>query len=239
MSARQPQVPSTNPDGDHYPLADAQLPLGPPCFTALVSFRPSTASQAIEQEPSPQQRYADILSTRPPAAWDPAPLIDIAGLFAALPTREPGTFPAVDMKKVDMEPFNEDKPLYERREIILYRLLAPLPPSDPDAHLMVHAFEADRNGLLMCANHVGFGFSLQRAATLSYSFVVHVNPDEAVMQFGDDQWWVQEASFPRVEAGRCVIMSKIWSPQGKHVATEYQDGIIKKASSPDEAKEKL
>ena len=43
-------------------------------------------------------------------------------------------------------------------------------------------------------------------------------------------WWVQEAIFPRVEAGRAIIMSKIWSPEGIHVATEYQDGIIRRAN---------
>jgi acyl-CoA thioesterase len=56
--------------------------------------------------------------------------------------------------------------------------------------------------------------------------VVHVNAEEAVMREGEDQWWVQEMWFPRAAAGRGVVESKIWSPQGVHVATEYQDGLI-------------
>ncbi|KAI1082915.1 acyl-thioesterase [Whalleya microplaca] len=237
--ARQPLSPSTNAAEDHFPLADADLPLGPICFNALVSFRPSVISQHSAQEPSAQSRFAEILGSRPPSAWDPAPLVDIAKIVASLPTREVGSFPIVDMKKVDMSAFNKGKPLHERREIMLYRLLAPLPAEDPDAHILTHAFEADRNGLLMIGNHVGFGFDFGRAASLSYSSIVHVNPEDAVMSYGENEWWIQEVCFPRVEAGRGLFTSKIWSPNGVHVATEYQDGIIQRQWKSNERRGKL
>jgi hypothetical protein len=226
--------------GDHFPLEDSEQTLGPVCFSALVSFRPATVSQIKVQSPSAQTRYADTLSLRPPWAWDPAPLVDIDGIVAALGTSKMvGKFPVVDMRKVDMTAFNEGRPLHERRELLLYRLLAPLPDTDPDVHILAHAFEADRNGLLMVGNHIGFGFNYGRAASLSYSFVVHVNGSDAVMQFGEDEWWIQEAIFPRVEAGRAIIMSNIWSPRGLHVATEYQDGIIQRQLEPNEKRGKL
>ncbi|KAK7995396.1 hypothetical protein PG990_014169 [Apiospora arundinis] len=358
VTARQPQAPTSSPSGDHYPLTDAVAsPLGPICFTALVSFRPTSSSQVVTQENPPQERFAHILGSRPPSQWEPAPLVDIDRVVAMLPPgkkRGSGSFPCVDMKKVDMRQYNQGRPLHERRELILYRrILSPeekekakkeaerekktgeKKQEEPDAHILTHAFEADRNGLLMCGNHVGFGESLARAATLSYSFVVHVSPEEAIMRTPqpkpkkqkqhhhhhlhlphlhhhhdqhhhqeqeqqhkhrrasiplsliegingvshdrrdeekhreelarrlkaeeeirmhearqeeirrrqeeeerareeeeeeeeeEDEWWIQEATFPRVEANRCVVMSKIWSPRGKHVATEYQDGIIK------------
>ncbi|KAK6086236.1 acyl-thioesterase II [Seiridium cupressi] len=239
VKARQPKTPSANPEGDHYPLEDAKQPMGPVCFSAMVSFRPATRSQIGVHEPSAQARFSDILSLKLPSAWDPAPLLDIEAIVAALPTKEVGKFPAVDMRKVDMTTFNKDKPLHERRELLLYRLIAPLPASEPDAHILTHAYEADRNGLLMLGNHIGFGFNFARAASLSYSFVVHVNPSDAVMKFGENEWWIQEAIFPRVEAGRGIIMSKIWSPGGVHVATEYQDGIIQRAWRPEEKQGKL
>ncbi|ORY62462.1 thioesterase-like superfamily-domain-containing protein [Pseudomassariella vexata] len=245
VTARQPTRPSTNPQGDHFPIDDAELPLGPVCFNSLVSFRPAGLSQLDAQEASVQARFSNLLRSRPPAEWDPAPLTDIDVLKAALgPTKEPGSFPIVDMKKVDLTTFNSGKPLHERRELLLYRLLAPLPASNTDAHILTHAFEADRNGLLMVGNHCGFGFEFGKAASLSYSFVVHVNPKDTIMQYkagigiGMDEWWIQEASFPRVEAGRAIIMSKIWSPTGVHVATEYQDGILRRAWR-DEEREKL
>ncbi|KAI1659831.1 Thioesterase/thiol ester dehydrase-isomerase [Daldinia decipiens] len=239
VTVRQPLSSSTNPAGDHFPLADAELPLGPVCFNALVSFRPSVVSQHVAQELPAQTRFADILSSRPPSAWDPAPHIDIAKTVGEFPMRNPGTFPVVDMKKVDLAAFNEGKPLHERRELLLYRLLAPLPVDHPDSHICAHAYEADRNGLLMIGNHVGFGYNFGRAASLSYSFMVHVNPEDAVMSYGEDEWWIQEACFPRLEAGRGVIMSKIWSPKGVHVATEYQDGLCQRQWKPGERKGKL
>ncbi|KAI0176469.1 Thioesterase/thiol ester dehydrase-isomerase [Hypoxylon sp. FL1284] len=239
VTVRQPVSPSTSETGDHFPLEDADLPLGPVCFNALVSFRPTVPSQHVAQELPPQERFAKILDSRSPSEWDHAPHVDIAKTVEAFPMQNPGTFPIVDMKKVDMSAFNEGKSLHERRELLLYRLLAPLPAGDPNAHICTHAYEADRNGLLMIGNHVGFGHDFGRAASLSYSFVVHVNPEDAVMTHGEDEWWIQEACFPRVEAGRGIIMSKLWSPKGVHVATEYQDGIIQRQWKPGERKSKL
>lgn len=132
------------------------------------------------------------------------------------------------MRKVDMAAHNAGKPVHERRELLLYKLLRPLPPAeggDANAHVVAHAFVADRNGLLVAGNHVGFGHAFGRAASLSYSFVVHVNAEEAVMR-EEEGWWVQEMWFPRTGAGRGIVESKIWSPGGVHVATEYQDGLI-------------
>ncbi|TRX88879.1 hypothetical protein FHL15_010222 [Xylaria flabelliformis] len=262
VTARQPVSPSTSPEGDHYPIADADLPPGPVCFSAMVSFRPSGSSQFDAQEPSAQERFADILSSRRPMEWNPAPISDIEAVLDRIPgSRQAiGMFPIIDMRKVDMRAYNAGRPFHERRELILYRLLAPLPANasndpegsgkdgdercaidGPDAHICAHAYGADRNGLLMIAKHAEFGYDLARAASLSYSFVVHVNAEEAVMTYseGDDQWWVQEACFPRVQAGRGIIHSKLWSPQGIHVASMYQDGILRRQPRPGDEKGKL
>jgi len=57
------------------------------------------------------------------------------------------------MRKVDMSSWNAGRPYDERRELILYRLLAPLPTQNADgtsngwganSHLLVHAYESDR-----------------------------------------------------------------------------------------------
>ncbi|KAI0444288.1 thioesterase-like superfamily-domain-containing protein [Xylaria telfairii] len=260
VTARQPASPSTSPEGDHYPKADADLPLGPVCFSAMVSFRPSSISQFEVQEPSLQERFADILNSRPPMEWDPAPISDIAAALDGIPgaRQAVGLFPGIDMRKVDMRAYNKDRPFHERRELILYRLIAPLPTTASEGssrdgegrcaidgqntHICAHAHAADRNGLLMIGDHAGFGNDFARAASLSYSFVVHVNAEEAAMMYseGDDQWWAQETCFPRVQAGRGIVHSKIWSPRGVHVASMYQDGIIRRQPrSGDRIKGKL
>ncbi|KAK0704010.1 thioesterase-like superfamily-domain-containing protein [Lasiosphaeria miniovina] len=235
VTTRQPSEPSTNPSGDNFPLADALLPLGDPCFTAVCSFKlPEEHSAGVDmQDDAPQKRFASILASRQPQDWLPVPPVDVTGMVAMAGNNIVGAFPVVDMKKVDMKGFNAGKPAHERRELILYRLLLPLPSDgsgsqgwNANAHVLVHAFAADRNGLLMGGNHVGFGWSLDRAASLSNSFVMHVNADCAVMR-AEDGWWVQEFSFPRAAAGRITVMSKIWSPRGVHVATEFQDGMLR------------
>lgn len=144
----------------------------------------------------------------------------------------------VDTRKVDMSAYNKDKPPHERREISLYRLVKPLPvPTDGNDSVLVHAFSADRNGLLMVGNHNGLGHKFGKAATISNTFVVHENVETAAMKYGEGDeegiWWVQEYSFPRTARGRGIVVNKIWSPQGVHVATEYQDGVVRSSDIPD------
>ncbi|KAK4154937.1 thioesterase-like superfamily-domain-containing protein [Chaetomidium leptoderma] len=233
VTAHQPSQPSTNPQGDHFPQADASLPLSPPSFTAICSLKlpePDSVGVSTQEDP-PQKRFASILSSRAPSDWPPAPPVDITGMVELAGADQAGRFPVAVMRKVDMTAHNAGKPVHERRELMLYKLLRPLPtttdggPWDANAHVVAHAYVADRNGLLTAGNHVGFGYSLKRAASLSYSFVVHVNAEMAVLR-EEDGWWVQEMWFPRTAAGRGIVESKIWSPGGVHVATEYQDGLI-------------
>ncbi|KAH8653721.1 hypothetical protein BX600DRAFT_471527 [Xylariales sp. PMI_506] len=263
VTARQPTRPSTNPAGDHYPVAaDSALPLGPVCFNAVVSFRGCDEATRrggggdvhVHQEPSAQERFADILASRPPEDWIPAPAVDIDWISALVPRSFVGTFPAVDMKKVDMRAFNEGKPLHERRELILYRLVEPpessssnggsggvqtqkqavLSDDDYVAHALIHTYENDRNGFLMHMNHVGWGFKFGKVASMSNSIIIHTNPAGAVMKPGG--WWVQEFMMPRSDDGRGLLHHKVWSPEGVHVATVYQDGLFRKAEVKKEVK---
>ncbi|KPM36390.1 hypothetical protein AK830_g10165 [Neonectria ditissima] len=223
VNVHQSTQPSTVPSGP-FPNSDATAPPGDSCFSCLVTFkRPNTGPADVQDSP-PQERYHSILSSRPPAEWDLCPQADIDALKEAFPNPGPGAFPIFDMRKVDMTGYNADKPVPDRRELILYRLLEPIPREDVNAHIACHAFEADRNGLIMLGNHLGYGYNLGVAATLSYSFYIHVNGEEAVMD--GEEWWVQEVYWPRYSAGRGSMMSLTWSPEGKHVATGYQDGIL-------------
>lgn len=248
VEARQPLAPSraATPgdymvpnDTDFRGEASADGPLGFVCFTAIVSFvlpRPHSFGADCQEEPV-QQRFASVLSQRAPSRWDPSPPVDVDVLLNVLERRDiVGTFPMVDMKKVDMTEWNDEKPLHERRELILYRLLAPLPASttpECNAHVLVHAYAADRNGLLMTANHLEFPLN-DKVASLSNTFVVHTNVADTAMTYLPTSktdtdvragWWIQEVCFPRAGAGRSIILNKIWSPEGVHVATEYQDGL--------------
>ncbi|TFA97982.1 hypothetical protein CCMA1212_010215 [Trichoderma ghanense] len=221
VTARQPKHPSANPLGP-FPPSDASVPLGPICFSSHVTFKRPVPDYADQQLPSAQDRFAGILSRRNPDGWEASPQLDLDILNEAFPNEGHGGIPIVDMYKVDMSSWNADKSVPERKELLLYKLHKPVPAEDVNAHILCHAFEADRNGLLTIGNHLGWGYNLAVAASLSYTFIVHVNADEAVMKEG---WWIQEVCWPRVSAGRAVLESRIWSPEGRHVASGYQDGI--------------
>lgn len=224
VTARQAKEPSANPKGP-FPSSDAAQPMADVCFSCLTTFKRSRSSPADEQSTqSAQQRYASILSTREPDQWPVCPLVEVDDVRHVLSSKGHANFPALDMYRVDMTSYNKDKPITERRELIYYRPYKPIALNDANTHIVCHAFEADRNGITMLVNHLGYGHNLGKAASLSYSFYVHVNAEDAVMD--GTGWWLQEASWPRASAGRCMMECRIWSPEGKHVATGYQDGIL-------------
>lgn len=196
--------------------------------------RPRDSQVSFQQPVSAQQMYSSILSQRAPDEWDSCPQLDLEPTVQRFPNAGHGAFPILDMYKVDMTNFNRDKPYTDRRELLFYRPHKPIAQDDPNAHITAHAYASDRNGLLMLANHVGFARSFKKAATLSYSFYVHSNANEAVMD--DKGWWLLEFRWTRADAERCIMETKIWSPEGKHIASGYQDGVL---ASHDNAKNKL
>ncbi|KAG7129561.1 hypothetical protein HYQ44_001556 [Verticillium longisporum] len=213
-------------------LVTARQPLEPTLAReSTLHLHLQVPASIDSQGTSPHTRYASLLHSRPPHTWPHSPQVDLDLVQTYFPAAGPGNFPILDMKKVDMAAFNEGKSLQDRRELILYRLRAPLPASAPNHHILAHVYESDRNGILMLANHAGLGMSLAAGASLTYSYFVHVNPEQAVMKYGAEEdegvWWIQETFFPRVANGRGTLMIKTWSPEGLHVATGYQDGFIK------------
>lgn len=224
VTSRQPKEASSNPKGP-FPLSDGQLPLDDICYTSFTTFKRSTTSPANTQATeSPQQRYRNILSTRAPDEWSHCPQVDIDLVREMFADEGPGGFPMLDMRKVEMMDFNKDRPISERRELLYYRPLKPIPKDDLNGHIALHAYAADRNGLIMLGNHLGFGHCHGRASTLSYSFYMHTNAEGAVMD--DNKWWIAEIQWPRASAGRGMMECRIWNPDGKHIASSYQDGII-------------
>ncbi|EQL01226.1 acyl-CoA thioesterase II [Ophiocordyceps sinensis CO18] len=220
VNARQPKQASQNPAGP-FPASDAHLDLDAICFSCITTFKRSRSTPVeVEAPQSAQERYAHILLSRAPGQWDVSPQIDLDVVKQFFPREGAGAFPILAMHKVDMDEYNAEKPAAERRELICYRLLEPLPSDDVNAHIVCHAFEADRNGLLMIANHVGYGHNLGKAASLTYSFYVHVNPEEAVMD--GDGWWLQEIGWPRARPkhGRHLQLDPLLHPSQTGVCSQ-------------------
>ncbi|KAG5925635.1 hypothetical protein E4U42_004109 [Claviceps africana] len=235
IDVRQPAQPSSDREGP-FPESDAELPLKEICYSCIKTFkRPTENIDDVQSPESAQKRYADLLSQRAPDQWEHAPQFDVDINNALFPGAGHGAFPVLDIYKVDMSRWNEGKEVPDRRQLLLYRPISPIPRNDINGHIACHAFETDRNSLTMIANHMGYGMNMGVAATLSCCFFVHTNPEDAVME--GDGWWIQEINWPRVVAGRAMMESRIWSPQGKHVASAFQDGLVKPAKAPLSVKE--
>ncbi|KAG6006730.1 hypothetical protein E4U21_006715 [Claviceps maximensis] len=102
--------------------------------------------------------------------------------------------------------------------------MTPIPKNYLNGYIAYHAFTANKSGVIMLVNHIGYGTSLGMAATFKYTFHVHTNPEDAVLE--GEQWWLLEINWPRVSANRCMMESRVWSPQGRHVASAYRDVMI-------------
>ena len=230
VEVRQPRNPAAATAGP-FLESDARQPLQGVCFTCIITLkRPLPGIDDLQTPVSAQQRYADILSCKRPNQWEPCPQADIDLIKSLFPGAGHGAFPILDMYKVDMKDFNKTRELADRRELLLYRPLRPIPKDDVNGHIACHTFAADRNGLTMLGNLLGYGWNLGSVGSLSYSFYVHTNAEEAVMS--DDGWWLLEAAWPRVSAARGMMEAKVWSPEGKHVASAYQDGMVSPAKEP-------
>lgn len=73
-------------------------------------------------------------------------------------------------------------------------------------------------------------------ASLSHSVIFHVDSKRLTLPFvesdeaSDQGWFFQEAWTPRSEAGRGIHESKIWDANGLHIASSFQDGLVRRAS---------
>jgi hypothetical protein len=72
--------------------------------------------------------------------------------------------------------------------------------------------------------------------SLSHSVIFHVSSKDLVLNEGE--WWCQEAWTPRSEGGRGMHESRIWDAKGVHVASTWQDGLVRKAENEEGQKQK-
>lgn len=164
-------------------------------------------------------------------------------LSASPQTRFP-LFPGLDIRKVDMSSHNASAPPLSYRTIALYRPFGPLPTSLPNLHACAHLYASDKNSLFLVSNALGFGDHVGTMGSLSHSVVFHVRSEELLLKGEDEEgwkgeWWVQEAWTSRSGQGRGMHESRIWSPSGVHVASTWQEGLVRKAEKAEDEKQRL
>jgi hypothetical protein len=195
----------------------------------------------VQEEVNIWNKYATVLKGKKPADFEECPGIDAPWYWQRRKDtgiNEP--FPGLQMHKVFMGPFNAQKHPLDRRQLIMYREIGSI-PRDPNMHLCAHLYASDRNSLYIVANHFDIGNDWTQMSSLVHTVIFHADMDDLWFQPGearseldtvDGRWFCKEDWSDRVAAGRAMFHSKVWSANGKHVATMMQDGMIRVTKKP-------
>ncbi len=154
----------------------------PICFTSLISFKrdePSPYSHQAQVDLS--KKYIDALWGKSPADHPVAPSAD----SSAFPiTDAKDNFPGLDIRKVNMTPYNSNQPPdappkdpIDYRQLQYYQVSGRIPREDVNLHACAHLYASDRNSMFLVTNALGIGNGFGRMASLSHTVVFHVGAE--------------------------------------------------------------
>ncbi|KAH0345972.1 Thioesterase/thiol ester dehydrase-isomerase, partial [Aureobasidium melanogenum] len=199
------------------------------CFTCTCSFKLAEESHFDVQEKIDLDReYGAVLSGKKPEDWEELPSMDVPWYNARRKaTGQNDEFPGLECRKVDMTAYNNSLSPFDRRQLFFYRTIGDLPP-DPNIHACAHLYASDRNSLFVVANHFEVSEKFTHMASLSHTVVFHTPALHIMTQSQSEKhWFTQEVWTTRAGGGRATHHSRIIGPGGTHVATSFQEGMIR------------
>lgn len=206
------------------------------CFTCTCSFKKAEDSALDLQETiNLDDTYAVALKGKRPEDFEEAPGMDVPWYLQRMKeTGHNDPCPGLDTRKVDMTVYNKPLSPFERRQLYFYRAIGTLPP-DPNIHACVHLYASDRNSLFIVANHLDVADSFSQGskaqmASLSHTVVLHVPAADILMDAqGSEErvWFCKEDWTTRAAGGRGIHNSRLVGPGGLHVASTWQEGMIR------------
>lgn len=214
------------------------------CFTCTISFKTAEDSLLDMQERANiWDKYAVVLAGQKPLDFPFCPGMDVPWFVKR--REEFGIndeFPGLDMPKVDMRPYNSARHPLDRRQLTFYRPVLDL-PLDPNLHLCAHLYASDRNGLYNVANLFDMGDVWTSMGSLTHYVVFHASLDDLMFRAStleerspqDDvrgRWFVKDDNSDRVTDGRMMYHSKAYAPNGVHIASFMQDGMMRLSKKP-------
>lgn len=137
-------------------------------------------------------------------------------------------FPGLESRKVDMRPYNRPLPPLDRRQLLYYRVIGST-SQDPNLHACAHLYASDRNSLFIVANNLDVGDKFTQMASLSHTVVFHTPIADMMMtdEQGDKVWFCKEDWTTRAAGGRGIHQSRMIGPKGVHVASSWQEGMVR------------
>ena len=127
-----------------------------------------------------------------------------------------------------MTPYNQSVSPLDRRQLMFYRIIGSM-SEDPNLHACAHLYASDRNSLFVVANHLDVGNDFTQMASLSHTVVFHTPAEDLITLSADGhrKWFTKEDWTSRAAGGRGIFQSRIIGPGGKHVATSFQEGVMR------------
>lgn len=189
----------------------------------------------VQAEIDLDRQYAIAIKGKKPEDWEEAPGMDSPWYWQRLKEgRSNDPCPGLETRKADMTAYNAPLSPLDRRQLYFYRIIGTLPP-DPNLHACAHLFASDRNSLFIVANHLDMahcfedGFHAQMAS-LSHTVVFHT-PVPALMMTDPDTesklWFCKEDWTTRAAGGRGIHNSRLIGPGGVHIASTWQEGMVR------------
>jgi acyl-CoA thioesterase len=141
------------------------------------------------------------------------------------------------MKRVDMSAYNDPREPLDRRQLIFYKPIGEL-TSDLNLHMCAHLYASDRNSLFIVANFLGVGGSFSQMGSLTHTVVFHAPLKDLRLEEKDSlnspqgDWFCKEDRTDRASVGRTNFHSRVFSPEGVHVISIVQDGMVRIGERP-------
>ncbi|QIW95765.1 hypothetical protein AMS68_001283 [Peltaster fructicola] len=204
------------------------------CFTCTCSFKIAERSDMEEQERVDLWNvYKDVLQDKRPEDFEEAPGMDVPWYWQLQKeTGENDKFPGLQTTKVDMKAFNDGRSGTERRQLIFYRTIGAM-SDDSNLHIAAHLYASDRNSLFIVANHFEVGGKYSQMGSLTHTVIFHspieqmMFPPPAKHSSPQGDWYCKEDWTTRIGSGRGMFHCRVLSPNGTHIATVMQDGMIR------------
>ncbi|KAI4726223.1 Thioesterase/thiol ester dehydrase-isomerase [Aureobasidium sp. EXF-10728] len=199
------------------------------CFTCTCSFKlPEESHFEVQEKIELDQKYGLVLSGKKPEDWAEVSGMDVPWYNSRRRlTGRNDAFPGLECRKVDMTTYNTSLSPFDRRQLFFYRAIGDLPP-DPNMHACAHLYASDRNSLFIVGRHFEISDRFTHMASLSHTVVFHSPASHIMLQDRSGKhWFSQEVWTTRAGGGRATHHSRIIGPGGTHVATTFQEGMIR------------
>ncbi|KIW03487.1 acyl-CoA thioesterase II [Verruconis gallopava] len=204
------------------------------CFTCICSFkRPEPDLNRRALKANFREQYAAVLAGKNPDDHPECPGIDSPYWWKVEEERgwiDP--FPGLKTRKVDMTRYNEGKEALDRRQLMYYRVIGDMPKVADDAnlHAAAHLYASDRNGLFPIANFLDLGDNYSAIASLNHTFIFHEEAAgiSTINEETGEPWnFISEEKLDHVGHGRGLAVWRFWREDGLHVASAFQDGMMR------------